>query len=88
VEGIGLFQSFFKQWVRVQCGQGWRGSIFFDFVWTYNCNQGWQSHQRYFAIIEKFLMRYYRSSFAIFDFFDNFLRLEKLTQKAIQSFFV
>jgi len=25
-------------------------------------------------------MRYYRSSFAIFDFFVNFLRLEKLAQ--------
>jgi len=26
--------------------------------------------------------------FAVFDFFDNFLKLEKLAQTAIQSFFV
>jgi len=30
-------------------------------------------------------MRYYRSSFAIIDFFDNFLRLEKLAQFLIKT---
>jgi len=51
----------------------------------------WTNGSTFFAIIEIFLMRYYRSSFAIifaiFDFFDNFLKLEKLAQISyIQSF--
>jgi len=41
----------------------------------------WTMDSIFFTIIEKCLMRYYGSSFAIifciFDFFDNFLRLEK-----------
>jgi len=33
-------------------------------------------------------MRYYRSSFAIFDFFDNFLRLEELAQTSYTEFLI
>jgi len=44
----------------------------------------WTNRFDVFAIVKIFLMRYYRSSFAIifaiFDFFNNFLRLKKLTQ--------
>jgi len=35
---------------------------------------------RFFCDNKNFLMRYYRSLFAIFDFFDDFLRLKKLAQ--------
>jgi len=46
-----------------------------------------------FAIIKIFLMRYYCSSFAIsffaiLDFFDNFLRLEKLAQTSYTQFLI
>jgi len=33
-------------------------------------------------------MRYYRSSFAIFDFFDNFLSLKKLAQTSNTKFLI
>jgi len=45
----------------------------------------WTSGFDFFAIIKIFLMRYYCSSFAIFDFFCNFLRLEKLAQFLIKT---
>jgi len=40
----------------------------------------------FFAIFEIFLMRYYHSLFAIFNFFDNFLRLEKIAQTRYTEF--
>jgi len=52
----------------------------------------WTNGFDFFAII-KFLMRYYRSSFAInfftiFDFFDNFLKLKKFAQTSYTYFLI
>jgi len=48
----------------------------------------WTKGFDFFAIIKIFLMQYYRSSFAIFDYFDNFLRLEKLAQTSCTQFLI
>jgi len=52
----------------------------------------WTNGFDFFAIIENFLMRYYRiKNFSIsvrFRFFDNFLRLEKLAQINYTEFLI
>jgi len=52
----------------------------------------WTKGFDFFAIIEIFLMRYYRSLFeiifAIFDCFYNFLRLRKLAQTSYTKFLI
>jgi len=52
------------------------------------CDNDLDQWIRFFCDNNNFFIRYYRSSFAIFDFFDNFLRLEKLAQTSYTQFLI